>query len=88
VPVDDLVKAAFVRLKDAGYTIALDDFVTDDPRAGLVEFADIIKADLKATSSAEQSALVKRYGSLPRRMLAKKVETRAEFNPGRKAGFS
>ena len=33
VPVDDLVKAACVRLKEAGYTIALDDFVADDPRA-------------------------------------------------------
>src|SRR5271170_4962572 len=33
VPVDDLVKAACIRLKHAGYTIALDDFVADDPRA-------------------------------------------------------
>jgi c-di-GMP-related signal transduction protein len=87
VPVDDLVKAACVRLKDGGYTIALDDFVADDPRAGLLEFADIIKVDLQATSRAEQSALVKRYGSLRCRMLAEKVETREEFNACRKAGF-
>ena len=33
VPVDDLVKAACIRLKEGGYTIALDDFVADDPRA-------------------------------------------------------
>jgi c-di-GMP-related signal transduction protein len=88
VPVDDLVKAACVRLKDAGYTIALDDFVTDDPRGGLVEFADIIKVDLKRTSGAEQSALVKKYGSQSRRMLAEKVETRDEFTACKHAGFS
>ena len=30
VPVDDLVKAACARLKEAGYTVALDDFVPGD----------------------------------------------------------
>src|SRR5260370_6862571 len=58
VPVDDLVKAACVRLKEAGYAIALDDFVADDPRAALVPFADIIKVDLRGTSLAYQTALV------------------------------
>jgi EAL and modified HD-GYP domain-containing signal transduction protein len=88
VPVDDRVKAACVRLKEGGYTIALDDFVADDPRAALVEFADIIKVDLKETSPTEQAALVKRYGGPRRHMLAEKVETREEFNACRKAGFS
>jgi EAL and modified HD-GYP domain-containing signal transduction protein len=32
VPPDDLVKAALQRLKQAGYMIALDDFLVDDPR--------------------------------------------------------
>jgi len=63
VPVDDLVKEACVRLRKAGYTIALDDFVADDPRAALVQFTDIIKVDLKRTSPAEQAALVARHGS-------------------------
>ncbi len=87
VPADDLVKAACIRLKEGGYTIALDDFVADDPRAELVGFADIIKVDLKQTSAAEQAALVKRYGSRCR-MLAEKVETHAEFSACQKAGFS
>jgi EAL and modified HD-GYP domain-containing signal transduction protein len=77
-----------VRLKEAGYAIALDDFIADDPRAGLVQFADIIKVDLKGTSVAEQSALVKRYGGPGCRMLAEKVESRAEFSICKKAGFS
>jgi c-di-GMP-related signal transduction protein len=88
VTVDDRVKAACVRLKDGGYTIALDDFIADDPRAELVEFADIIKVDLKETSVAEQFALVKRFGNAHCHMLAEKVETREEFNSCRKAGFT
>jgi c-di-GMP-related signal transduction protein len=88
VPVDDLVKAACIRLKEKGYTIALDDFVTDDPRTELMEFADIIKVDLKQTTPQEQVALVKRYGNSKRRMLAEKVETREELNACRKAGFT
>jgi c-di-GMP-related signal transduction protein len=32
VPGDDLVKAAYSRLKEAGFVIALDDFLPNDPR--------------------------------------------------------
>jgi EAL and modified HD-GYP domain-containing signal transduction protein len=88
VAVDDLVQAACVRLKERGYTIALDDFVADDPRAELAEFADIIKVDVQATSAQQQAAIVKRFGSATCRMLAEKVETREEFSACRKAGFA
>jgi c-di-GMP-related signal transduction protein len=88
VPVDDLVKAACVRLKEGGYKIALDDFVADDPRAELVEFADFLKVDMKDTSAEERTALVKRFGSSRCRMLAEKVETREEFIACKKAGFT
>ncbi len=87
VPADDLVKAACIRLKMAGYTIALDDFVADDPRVELVQFADLIKVDLKASSPDEQGTLVKRFGSASCLMLAEKVETREEFAACRKDGF-
>ena len=87
VPVDDLVKAACVRLKEGGYTIALDDFIADDPRTELAEFADIIKVDMKNTSAEQRGALVKRFGSARCRMLAEKVETREEFTACKKAGF-
>jgi c-di-GMP-related signal transduction protein len=88
VPVDDLVKAACIRLKEGGYTIALDDFVADDPRCELVEFADIIKVDMRETSPEERTAIVKRFGSTRCKMLAEKVETREEFNATKKAGFT
>jgi EAL and modified HD-GYP domain-containing signal transduction protein len=88
VPPDDLVKAACMRLKAAGYTIALDDFSVDDPRNGLVEFADLIKVDLKSSCAEEQTALVRSLGTSSCLMLAEKVETREEFTASQKTGFS
>lgn len=87
VPVDDLVKAACLRLKNWGYSIALDDFGADDPRVDLVEFADIIKVDMKITSPEERVALVKRFGTASCVMLAEKVETQEEFKSCQLAGF-
>ena len=87
VPADDLVVAACRHLKEAGYTIALDDFAVNDPREVLTDLADIIKVDLRATSVANAAAMVKRYGPWRCRMLMEKVETRAEFIAAEKAGF-
>ncbi len=87
VPPDDQVLAACQRLKEAGYLIALDDFIANDPRGALTDFADIIKVDLKRTTAEERLALVKQYGPWRCRMLAEKVETRAEFLETRNAGF-
>jgi EAL and modified HD-GYP domain-containing signal transduction protein len=87
VPADDEVIEACRRLKEGGYTIALDDFAVNDPRESLTDVADIIKVDLKATSPAEAAAMVKRYGPWRCRMLAEKVETREEFNLTKKDGF-
>jgi c-di-GMP-related signal transduction protein len=87
VPADDLVVAACRRLKEAGYTIALDDFAVNDPREVLTDLADIIKVDLRVTSAADAAAIVKRYGPWRCRLLAEKVETREEFVATKKAGF-
>jgi c-di-GMP-related signal transduction protein len=62
VPVDDLVMAAWRRLKESVYTIALDDFGMNDPREALTDVADIIKVGLRETSPADAGAMVKRYG--------------------------
>jgi EAL and modified HD-GYP domain-containing signal transduction protein len=80
------VIAACRRLKESGYTIALDDFGMNDPREALSDDADIIKVDLRETSATD-AAMVKRYGPWRCRMLAEKVETREEFMAAKKAGF-
>jgi EAL and modified HD-GYP domain-containing signal transduction protein len=87
VPADDAVVEACRRLKETGYTIALDDFAVNDPRESLTDLADIIKVDLRATPAADAAAMVKRYGPWRCRMLAEKVETREEFNATQKDGF-
>ena len=84
---DDLTIAACERLKVAGYMIALDDFVADDPRQALVPLADILKVDFAQTTLAERAALVKAHGPSRCRMLAEKVETREEFFTARDMGF-
>jgi len=87
VPADDLVVAACRRLKATGYMIALDDFAVNDEREALTDLADIIKVDLRATSTADAAAMVQRYGPGRCRLLAEKVETREEFIASKKAGF-
>ena len=87
VTADDLVVEACRRLKESGYTIALDDFGVNDRREILTDLADIIKVDLRATSPTDAAAMVKRYGPWRCRMLAEKVETREEFNATKKDGF-
>jgi EAL and modified HD-GYP domain-containing signal transduction protein len=88
VPVDDLVVAALKRLKQAGYLVALDDFVFNDAREPLTEFADIIKVDIKQTTPEDYAAMMSKYGSWLRHLLAEKVETREEFAATKKAGFT
>jgi len=87
VAADDLVIAACERLRAAGYLIALDDFVTNDPRAAMAGSVDFIKVDFERTTAAERSELVKRYGGPRCRMLAEKVETREQFEKSLKDGF-
>ena len=86
VPPDPEVIAACRSLKDAGYMIALDDYVADDPREVLWEMADIIKVEMQLTTEPQRIAMIKRFG--PRcRMLAEKIETHADFVRAREQGF-
>jgi EAL and modified HD-GYP domain-containing signal transduction protein len=87
VPPDDLVIAALQRLKQAGYVIALDDFVVDDPRRPLMRYADILKVDIRQTTIAEGAAMINLCGEGACRLLAEKVETREEFAAAKAAGF-
>ncbi|MGA6981890.1 MAG: HDOD domain-containing protein [Candidatus Sulfotelmatobacter sp.] len=87
VPVDAGVVNACQRLKEAGYLIALDDFVSDDSREPLAEMADILKVDLKLTTTEQRAALIKKYGPWRCRMLAEKVENQAEFVAAKEQGF-
>ena len=87
VPPDPDVMAACRSLKEAGYMIALDDYVADDPRGALAELADIIKVEMKLTTEPQRVALIKKFGPWRCRMLAEKIETHAAFVQARDQGF-
>lgn len=83
---DEEVIAACHRLRQAGYLVALDDFVPDDPRAAMADVVDLIKVDIHQTSTQQAGTIVKQFGK-QHRMLAEKVETRLEFQVMRNLGF-
>jgi c-di-GMP-related signal transduction protein len=85
---EDRVVAACKRLKASGYLIALDDFAPNDPRLPLVELADIIKVDIRATRPEERAGMMRRFGSPKCKMLAEKIEAPHEFHQARDMGFT
>jgi EAL domain-containing protein (putative c-di-GMP-specific phosphodiesterase class I) len=87
VPGDPDVVAACQSLREAGYMIALDDYLADDPREGLTSLADIIKVDMQLTTEEQRIAMIQRLGGRHCRMLAEKIETHAEFVRARDQGF-
>jgi c-di-GMP-related signal transduction protein len=87
VPDDTEVVNACHRLKEAGYLIALDNFLSDDPHERLAEMADLLKVDLKRTTLEQRASLVKKHGPWRCRMRAEKVENHAEFVAARDQGF-
>ena len=86
VPADPDVVAACQSLKEAGYMIALDDYVANDPRESLAEMADIIKVEMQLTTEEQRVGLIQKFGRRCR-LLAEKIETQAEFVRARDQGF-
>jgi len=85
---DEEIIEACKRLKERGYSIALDDFVDSAKWAPLVALADIIKVDFRLTSLHEQREIVSRHVGKKIKMLAEKVETQQEFAAGMRMGYS
>lgn len=88
VPPDADVVLACQKLKQAGYSIALDNFITGDRREALVPFADFIKVDVTRVPPMQCAALVARFANPRRAFLAHKVETRQQFLSASKSGFT
>lgn len=74
-------------LVEAGYVLALDDFLYEDRFLPLIKLARIIKFDIRQMSFAElerQAKVVSRYNV---KLLAEKIETFEEFEAIKKLGF-
>ena len=85
---DEEVIAACRRLKDAGYTLALDDFVLTDPNHPLLDLADIVKIDFMVTPREEQKRVVDVLNGRKIKGLAEKVETDEEFRRAEADGYT
>ncbi|MDH4206983.1 MAG: HDOD domain-containing protein [Desulfobacteraceae bacterium] len=70
-----------------GYIIVLDDFFYKPSLEPLIEVADIIKIDVKATPLEEVGDLVRKMTERGVDLLAEKVETHDEFKKALKMGF-
>ncbi len=84
---DAEVLTACRKLKALGYVVALDDFVYDQKFQPFVELADIIKIDFQLSAPAARREAVERFGPLGIKLLAEKVETRADFSEAISSGY-
>ncbi len=84
---DSEVIAACKKLKQAGYLLAMDDFIYKEQYTPLLELADFIKVDFLSTSEHERRGLVKEFAPLGIRFLAEKVETPQAFSEALEMGY-
>lgn len=75
------------KLKDHGYTIAMDDYIETYIYDELVELSDIIKIDFLGNSKEEILRIVKRWKPSGKILLAEKVESQEEYEWAKEIGF-
>jgi c-di-GMP-related signal transduction protein len=85
---DDEVVNACKALKQAGYLLALDDFVFDEKYEKLLLLADILKIDFMASSPEKRQWFAKRYAGKSMQLLAEKVESYEDFQEALDLGYS
>ncbi len=87
ITADDTLVESIIRLSDAGYKIALDDFVPNSGRDHLIQHVDIIKMELPAIPLEELPEHVERFKKYNVKLLAEKVETQEEHDLCLELGF-
>lgn len=88
VAMDDKLRDACRRLKQAGYLLALDDFDDRPDWKPLIAMADFIKVDLLVTPPADQLRLAPTYLPMNIGRLAEKMETYDDFHRTRGWGYT
>lgn len=87
VMVDDEVEARVRELRDAGYRIALDDYLPGTSADRLLDCADVVKLDVLILPREEWAPLVDRLHLLGLVVVAEKVESEAVHRAALAAGF-
>jgi c-di-GMP-related signal transduction protein len=85
---DQEIITACEKLKQAGYLLAVDDFIYDDKYKPLLNLVDFVKIDFLATKGEGRKALLEQYVSSGIRFLAEKVETPQEHKDALDLGYS
>lgn len=75
------------RLKEQGYSFALDDFVLERAHPDLVQLADLIKVDFRSTSAKERRQVVTDHNRPGLSFVAEKIETMEELEEARGLGY-
>jgi len=82
------VIGACKKLKQAGYMLAMDDFVYKETVAPLLDLADFIKVDFLSTPKEERRSLVRQFTPLGIHFLAEKVETHEVLQEALELGYN
>jgi c-di-GMP-related signal transduction protein len=85
---DSGIITACKKLRDMGYTLALDDFVFEEKFTPLIKLAEIIKIDVLLTPLDEIPNVMKKCVGQNIKFLAEKVETKEAYQEALKIGFS
>lgn len=85
---DDKIIECCRRLKEKGYTIALDDFEYNREFDELMKYVDIIKVDFLLTKGKERKEIMHRIKNRNIKFLAEKVETEEDYKEAVGYGYS
>ncbi len=85
---DGLLIEAIRRLKDAGYTVALDEYVESDNFEEVLNMTDIIKVDFQLCDEATVVRIAENYRNTRIKLFAEKLETQEQFDIAKKLGYT
>ena len=85
---DDEVVGACLRLKRAGFMLALDDFIYEERLEPLLPLVDFVKIDFRETTEMDRRALVEKLSPRGIKMVAEKVETRSGLQQASEMGYT
>ncbi len=84
---DEELIAACRKLKKMGYRFALDDFFTREGMEPLIEMADYVKVDFRASDKAARQRIRSHLRGSRAALLAEKIEDQAEFASAVEEGY-
>ncbi len=88
IEADAEVQQACRKVCDAGYTLALDDFVLRPEYRPLLDIADMVKVDFRQSDPTEREAIIRHFHRPGLSFLAEKIETHEEFDEAAHLGYA